>query len=101
MMLKAITRAVSRNIGSCELTFKPRECVDYEKAVSQHEAYCELLRRRGTEVLHLDACDAHPDCCFVADTAVVLDELAVIARMGAPPRRGETSAIEKTLSTHR
>jgi dimethylargininase len=100
-MLKAITRAVSRNIGYCELTYKPRECVDYEKAVNQHEAYCDLLRRRGTEVLSLEACDAHPDCCFVADTAVVLDELAVIARMGAPARRGETSAVEKILSRHR
>lgn len=101
MMLKAITRAVSRNIGCCELTFRPRECVDYEKAASQHAAYCELLRRRGIEVLNLEACDAHPDCCFVADTAVVLDELAVIARMGALPRRGETSAVEKILSRHR
>lgn len=101
MILKAITRAVSRNISRCELTFRQREGVDYERAVRQHEAYCDFLKRSGAEVVALEACDAHPDCCFVADTAVVLDELAVIARMGAPARRGEIHAVEKILSQHR
>jgi dimethylargininase len=100
-MLKAITRAVSQNIGRCELTFRRRESVDYEKAVGQHEAYCDLLGRLGVEVLNLEACDEYPDCCFVADTAIILDELAVIASMGAPSRRGEISAVEKILSLHR
>ncbi|HEX8424006.1 MAG TPA: arginine deiminase family protein, partial [Pyrinomonadaceae bacterium] len=99
-MLKAITRAVSRNIDRCELTFRRREGVDYEKAIGQHEAYCNLLRRLGVEVLNLEASDALPDCCFVADTAIMLDELAVIASLGAPSRRGEIAAVEKILSPH-
>lgn len=99
-MLKAITRAVSRNIGRCELTFRRRECVDYEKALSQHEAYCHLLHRLGAQVLNLEASDALPDCCFVADTAIIVDELAIIASMGAPSRRGETPDVEKILSLH-
>lgn len=100
-MLKAITRAVSRNITRCELTFRQRECVDYERAVRQHESYCDLLRRRGAKVLNLDALDDNPDCCFVADAAVILDEVAVIARPGAPSRRGEVRAVEEILSAHR
>jgi dimethylargininase len=75
--------------------------VDYERAVRQHEAYRNFLKRRGAEVVMLEACEALPDCCFVADTAVVLDELAVIASMGATARRGEVAAIEKLLSQHR
>jgi dimethylargininase len=98
-MLKAITRAVSRNITRCELTFRQRERVDYERAVFQHEAYCNLLRHCGAEVVTLEASDDHPDCCFVADTAVILDEAAIIASMGAPSRRGEIPAIEEILST--
>ena len=101
MMLKAITRAVSRHLARCELTYRTRECVDYEKAVRQHEAYSSLLRRCGAHIVNLEACDAHPDCCFVEDTAVVLDEVAVIASMGAPSRRGETPAVEKILSACR
>lgn len=96
-MLKAITRAVSRNISRCELTFRPRESVDYAEAVRQHRAYCDFLESRGAEVINLDACDENPDCCFVADACVVLDEVAVIASMGAPSRRAETSAVEKVL----
>ena len=100
-MLKAITRAVSRNINGCELTFKQRESLDYEKAVRQHASYCALLTRCGAEVLSLEAHDENPDCCFVADTAVVLEEVAVIASPGAPSRRGEVKAVEEILSAHR
>lgn len=100
-MLKAITRAVSPHIARCELTYRTRECVDYERAVRQHEAYRDLLRRCGAQIINLEACDPLPDCCFVEDTAVVLDEVAVIAQMGAASRRDETSAVEKILSAHR
>jgi dimethylargininase len=100
-MLKAITRAVSRHIARCELTFRQREGVDYKRAVRQHAAYCDLLRRHGAQLVELEASDANPDCCFVADTAIVLDEVAVVASMGASSRREETSAVEKILSAHR
>jgi dimethylargininase len=42
-----------------------------------------------------------PDACFVEDTAIVLDELAIITSMGALSRRKETGAIENVLSGHR
>ena len=100
-MLKAITRAVSRHISRCELTYVRRECVDYERAVRQHAAYRELLERRGAEVFELEARDENPDCCFVADAAVVLDELAVVASMGAVSRRSEVAAVEEVLSSLR
>jgi dimethylargininase len=100
-MLKAITRAVSRNIGDCELTFRQRERVDYDRAVSQHKNYCDLLRRRGVQLLALEACKDNPDCCFVADTAVVTDEVAIIASPGAASRREEIWAVEDTLSAYR
>lgn len=100
-MLRAITRGVSRHFARCELTFKERECVDYDRAVRQQEAYRLLLQRCGVEVVNLEASDEHADCCFVADTAVVLNELAVIASMGAASRRGETTAVEKILSSYR
>ncbi|HVF55339.1 MAG TPA: arginine deiminase family protein [Pyrinomonadaceae bacterium] len=100
-MLKAITRGVSRHLERCELTFRRRDCLNYERAVGQHEAYRALLRRCGAQLINLEASDDYPDCCFVEDTAVVFDELAVVALMGAPSRRGETPVVEKTLSAHR
>jgi len=100
-MLKAIMRDVSRNISRCELTYRQRERVDYEKAIRQHADYCDLLRRCGSLVINLEARDESPDCCFVADTAVVLEEAAVIASPGAPSRRSEVTGVAETLSAHR
>jgi dimethylargininase len=100
-MLKAITRAVSRNITRCELTFRQRERIDYEKAVRQHADYCDLLRRSGSVVLNLEARDENPDCCFVTDTAVVLEEVAVVGNIGVASRRGEVTAVEEILARYR
>ncbi len=42
-----------------------------------------------------------PDSVFVEDTALVLDEAAVILRPGAESRRPETSSIAETLKPYR
>jgi dimethylargininase len=42
-----------------------------------------------------------PDCVFVEDIAVVLDELALVTRPGAPSRRAEIPAIDRALSDYR
>jgi dimethylargininase len=98
---RAITRGVSRKIAACELTYRSREEVNYEKAATQLERYCELLREWGLDLMPLAASDSYPDCCFVQDTAVVLDEVCIIASMGAPARRGEVSEIEKLITPFR
>jgi len=42
-----------------------------------------------------------PDSVFVEDTAIVLDELAIITRPGAASRRPETEAIQRALEPYR
>src|SRR5262249_30422139 len=60
-------------------------------------AYCDALRACGANVRTLD-CNRHlPDCTFIEDTAVVLDEVAVIGLPGAAARREETPAGEAEL----
>ena len=95
---RAITRGVSRRIDACQLTHRSREEVYYEKACSQLEQYCELLGRWGVDLMPVAASDSHPDCCFVQDTAVVLDEVCVIASMGAETRLGEVAEVEKMIA---
>src|SRR3989338_6850388 len=41
------------------------------------------------------------DSVFVEDTAVVFDEIAIIARPGAESRRAEIVDVEETLKHHR
>jgi dimethylargininase len=100
-MLMALTRGVSPDIEGCELTYRQREPIDYRRALEQHEEYCRQLRDCGAEQIALDAGEALPDCCFVADTAVVVDEVAVISSMGAASRRGEMAAVEPLLARYR
>src|SRR5260370_17320250 len=88
-MLTAITRAVSPAIVDCELSFIDRKPIDLFTAQRQHHAYEELLCKLGARVISLPAESDLPDCMFVEDPAIVLDELAVIFPLGTrtPPRR--------------
>ena len=49
----------------------------------------------------LDVNGQLPDCAFIEDTAVVLDEVAVLASMGTQSRRTEPAAIELELRRYR
>lgn len=94
----AITRDVSPSVAECELTHLAREPIDYERARAQHEVYRGLLASLGCEMIELPGDAAYPDCVFVEDTAVVLDEVAVITRPGAESRRGEVTAMAEALT---
>ena len=98
---KAITRGVSRSITACELTYRSREHIDYEKAAFQLQRYCQLLRKWGVDLMTMPANDTYPDACFVQDTAIILDEVCVMASMGAEARRGEVSEVERMVSRFR
>jgi len=100
-MLIAYTRAVSATLAQCELTHLERQPLDVERAAAEHKAYEQLLTRLGATVRHLPPEPDLPDAVFVEDTAVVLDEIAVITRPGAPSRRPETRSVEIALGAHR
>lgn len=97
----AITREVSPALADCELTFLPRVPIDVARATGQHEAYCRRLASLGLDLVRLPADAALPDCCFVEDAAVVLDEIALITRPGAPSRVGELPAVAAALAPFR
>ncbi|MHB8079119.1 MAG: dimethylarginine dimethylaminohydrolase family protein [Candidatus Krumholzibacteriia bacterium] len=99
--LTAVTRDVSPALARCELTHLPRVDIDVARAHAQHQAYCAALTALGCRLIALQAEPDLPDSVFVEDTAVVLDELAVIARPGAASRRPECLSIAIVLSDHR
>ena len=89
-MLVALTRKVSPGIGRCELTHLERVAIDVQAADRQHRSYERCLEALGCLVESLPAEPDLPDSVFVEDAAIVLDELAVIARPGAPSRESVT-----------
>ena len=99
--LLALTRSVPLTISRCELTHLERQPIDYARAVEQHDAYERCLERLGCRVERLPDAPDLPDSVFVEDAAVVLDEVAVIARPGAVSRRPEVDAMAAALRPHR
>jgi len=97
----AITRGVSPRIERCELTHLERETINVNLANEQHNQYEECLTELGCEVRSLPAEPDLPDSVFVEDTAIVVEELAVITRPGAESRRPEVSGIAEVLGEYR
>ena len=97
----ALTREVSPTIVECELTHLARTPLSVEVARAQHHAYERLLASLGCDVRRVAPAPAHPDAVFIEDTAVVFDEIAVIARPGAESRRDETTEVEAVLAALR
>jgi dimethylargininase len=78
-----------------------RQSIDYAKAVQQHSQYRQLLRKLGVTVIELARDDQCPDCCFLEDTALVLDEVAVITRPGSETRRREVAGVAPIIMKYR
>lgn len=97
----ALTRAVSPTLADCELTHIDRTPIDVARAETQHAAYEEALRALGCEVRRVPAAPENPDAVFIEDTAVVLDELAIITRPGAESRRTEVEPVAAALAALR
>jgi len=100
-MLTGITRQISQSINECELSFHERQPIDVAKAGAQHRAYRDCLAELGIQVVSLPAEPDLPDCVFVEDPALVVDEIAVISVMGAVSRRPEAQSLAAALTRYR
>ena len=92
MFTKAIVRRPGATFAN-GLTTVDLGAPDLERALEQHEAYCQTLESCGLKLIRLAPDDEHPDSTFVEDTAIITARGAVITRPGAPSRLGETKDI--------
>jgi dimethylargininase len=100
-MLTALTRAVSRSLASCELTWLDRREIDIELAIEQHKQYERSLASMGVRVISLPERPDMPDAVFVEDPLVVVDEVAIVTRMGSLRRRAESDSLAEAISAYR
>jgi len=99
-MARAFTRAVSPRLADCQLTHLHRTPIDARNAALQHQVYEGALRRAGFDIVRLPELSDDPDAVFVEDTALILDDHAVITRPGAASRIGETDSTARGLGDH-
>lgn len=93
----ALVHVPSARLVDAVRTHVAHEAIDPDRARAQHEGYVRMLEGAGVTVRALDVNREEPDAVFIEDTAVVLDEVAVVASMGTPSRAKEPAGIEPEL----
>ena len=100
-MLTAMTREINAAMGSCELTFLLRDKIDMDLAKQQHQQYQSVLSSLGCEIVIVSTESNLADSVFIEDTAVVLDEIAVLCRPATALRGQEVAGVKDVLQQYR
>ncbi|CAO3655751.1 unnamed protein product [Mucor hiemalis] len=94
----AIVRDLPTSFASCVTSIDNNSNpIDIDLAKKQHDDYVEVVRKHVDHVVQVPTDEAHPDCCFVEDNAIVVHDLAIINHLGAESRRKEVSGVENAL----
>jgi dimethylargininase len=101
IVLTAITRDVNADMGNCELTFMPRVRINTRLATEQHQHYQSILSSLGCNIVTIPTGPDLADSVFIEDTAIVLDEIAVMCLPGAESRRAEVAGVADVLRSYR
>jgi dimethylargininase len=88
-----LVRSPSSRLAEGIVTYIGRTAVDVALARAQHAAYVEALVASDWLVEQAPAAEDCPDSVFIEDTVVVCEDLAVLARPGAPARRTEVVGV--------
>jgi hypothetical protein len=97
----AITRELNTGLGDCELTYQSRVAIDIPLAQQQHAYYQSALSSLGCEIVVVPTQPGLADSVFIEDTALVLDEIAVMLRPGAASRQPEVEGVKSVLQQYR
>ena len=81
-----LVRAPSSRLAEGIVTHISRAPVDVALARAQHAGYADALAACGWMIRQAPAAEDCPDSVFIEDTVVVCEDLAVLARPGAPGR---------------
>ncbi len=93
----ALVRGIPDTFDQCIKPKKNPKPIDVSLARQQHRRYCDILSDRGWVLLSMPPDNTLPDCPFVEDTAVVVENRALITRPGAPSRQGEVTLTHEVL----
>ncbi len=97
--MRALVRPPSPELAQGLLTHIDRAPVDVELARRQWDGYVSALESVAWQIIDVPAAPDHPDSVFIEDTMVVHGDRAVIARPGAPERRGEIEAARQVIES--
>lgn len=88
-----LVRVPSSRLAEGIVTHISRTPVNVALARAQHAAYGDALAASGWVIRQVPAAEDCPDSVFIEDAVVVCEDLAVLARPGAPARRAEVAGV--------
>ena len=94
---RALAREISPNFTNALASYFGTGPNDVDASRLAHANYVSALRENGVDVEILPGLADYPDCTFVEDAGVVIDDVVVIPYMGHPSRRGEQVAVREYL----
>ena len=92
-----LVRRPSSRLAEGIVTHISRTQVDLAMARTQHAAYADALAASGWTIRQAPEADDCPDSVFVEDAVVACEDLAVLARSGAPARRTEAAGVAQAV----
>ncbi len=95
----ALVRAPSTRLAEGIVTHIRRTPVDVTLASTQHAAYADAVATSGWTIEQVPTAEECPDSVFIEDTVVVCEDLAVLARPGAPARRAEVAGVARMVES--
>lgn len=98
MITEGLAREISRSLPDCALEHLPREKFDLDLARRQHSQYVGALEQAGVRMRVLPELPDLPDATFVEDAAIVLEEVAVVCRLGTVSREREAEAMAPVVA---
>ncbi len=75
------------------LSLENHDPVKLDEAIKQHNDYLDFLRASGLKLIEIEAQEAYPDCVFVEDTAIAVENKIFITNPGAESRRDEVLTV--------
>ncbi|KAG2189485.1 hypothetical protein INT44_004627 [Umbelopsis vinacea] len=98
MISYAICRDLPQSFSNCVTAVDlSQSAIDITLAHQQHDEYVKVLKEHVANVIQVSADEAHPDCCFVEDTCVVVKDTAVINQLGHVSRQKEIGPNAEAL----
>lgn len=95
--MHVLIHSPTEGLAAGERTFIARETIDLALARQQHADYAAALVASGAEVHRLDINCHFSDAVFIEDTALILDEVAILGWPAVPSRQGEVVGMEPVL----
>jgi dimethylargininase len=87
----ALVRQPGTRLADGIVTHIARSPIDLDLARRQHAGYVAALAGLGWAIHEVPPADDCPDAVFIEDALVIVDDLAVLTRSGAPQRRPEVA----------